>query len=101
MSSQGKSRILSLMRQLIEQTWMDARVGARSLRRDRSFAIVAVLTLAVGIALNATMFSVANAILLRPPPFANPDKLVLINNQPPSSPPGAVSTAEFLDYRRL
>jgi len=56
------------MRQFLEQSWMDARIGARSLLRDRGFTIVAALTLSVGVALNAAMFSVVNAVLLRPPP---------------------------------
>ena len=62
------------MRQFLEQSWMDARIGARSLLRDRVFTIVAALTLSVGVALNAAMFSVVNAVLLRPPVYANPEQ---------------------------
>ena len=89
------------MRQFLEQSWSDARVGARSLMRDRTFAIVATLTLAVGVALNAAMFSVVNAVLLRPPPYANPEQLVVIDNLPPNAQPGFVSPAELFDYRRM
>src|SRR5215216_1437693 len=89
------------MRQFLEQTWMDARIGARSLLRDRGFTIVAALTLSIGVAINAAMFSVVNAVLLRPPPYANPEQLVIIGNQPPNAQISFVSPAEFFDYRRL
>jgi putative ABC transport system permease protein len=89
------------MRQFLEQSWMDARVGARSLLRDRSFTIVAALTLSIGIALNAAMFSVVSAVLLRPPPYVNPDQIVVIDNRPPNAQITLVSPAEFFDYRRL
>ncbi len=89
------------MRQFLEQSWLDARIGARSLLRDRGFTIVAALTLSVGVALNAAMFSVVNAVLLRPPAYANPEQLVVIDNLPPNAQPGFVSPAEFFDYRRM
>ncbi len=80
---------------------MDARIGARSLLRDRVFTIVAALTLSVGGALNAAMFSVVNAVLLRPPVYANPEQLVVIDNRPPNAQITFVSPAEFFDYRRM
>ena len=80
---------------------MDARIGARSLLRDRAFTLVAALTLSVGVALNAAMFSVVNAVLLRPPPYADPEQLVVINNRPPNAQIMFVSPAEFFDYRRM
>ena len=80
---------------------MDARIGARSLLRDRVFTIVAALTLSVGVALNAAMFSVVNAVLLRPPVYANPEQLVVIDNRPPNAQITFVSPAEFFDYRRM
>src|SRR5215218_3375838 len=89
------------MRQFLEQSWTDARIGARSLLRDRGFTIVAALTLSIVVALNAAMFSVVNAVLLRPPPYANPDQLVVSDNQPPNAQITFVSPAEFFDYRRM
>ena len=80
---------------------MDARIGARSLLRDRVFTIVAALTLSIGVALNAAMFSVVNAVLLRPPVYANPEQLVVIDNRPPNAQITFVSPAEFFDYRRM
>ncbi len=56
----------------------DLRYTFRTLRRDRGFAVVAVLILALGIGANVVVFSVVNTILLRPLPFRDPDKLLWI-----------------------
>jgi hypothetical protein len=63
---------------VLEGAWQDARYGTRALRRNGVFTAVAVLTLALGIAANAAMFSVVNTILLRPLPYEDPDRLMLI-----------------------
>jgi hypothetical protein len=54
----------------------DLRFAARTLRRERVFTAAAVGMLALGIGVNSAMFALADAILLRPLPFANPDRLV-------------------------
>jgi putative ABC transport system permease protein len=57
----------------------DLRVGARQLARQSTFAIIAIVTLALGIGAATTCFSVLNAVALRPIPFTDPDRLVAID----------------------
>ena len=66
------------MRDAMEQWGRDFRHAARSLRRTPGFAAVTIVTLGLAIGANAAIFSVVDAVLIRPLPYAHADRLVLL-----------------------
>lgn len=78
----------------------DVRYALRQLRKNPGFATVAVLTLALGIGANTAIFSVIDAVVLRPLPFHNPNRLVAVKTTEPGRHDDiGVSYPEFLDWR--
>jgi putative ABC transport system permease protein len=79
--------------------FQDLRFGARTLLRNPGFAAIAVLTLALGVGANAAIFSVVNAVLLRPLPWSDPDHVVMIWSHWNAYDKTWVADGEINDYR--
>ena len=77
----------------------DLRFGLRLLRKNPGFTAVALFTLALSIGANAAIFDVVNAVLLKPLPYNEPDRIVRVFESHPRFPKFPISPANFLDYR--
>ena len=81
---------------LLETTAQDVKYGWRMLRKNPGFTLAAIVALALGIGANTAIFSVVNAVLLRPLPYGNPDQLAVVlhgGNSP-------VAPANYLDWKK-
>src|SRR3984885_7799622 len=84
----------------METLLQDLKYAVRMLAKNRSFTIVAVLTLALGIGANTALFSVANGVLLNPLPFPAPNQLVALYAKRVSFERASISYPNFLDWQR-
>src|SRR5437773_5103850 len=84
---------------VLETCWQDLRFSGRMLRKSLEFTSVAVLVVALGIGANAAMFSVVNAVLLRPLSFNDPDRIVTLSSLwKQDGSHGPVSAPDFRDW---
>ncbi|MDQ3746971.1 MAG: ABC transporter permease, partial [Acidobacteriota bacterium] len=87
---------------LMETFLQDIRYGARVLAKHKGFTLVAVMTLALGIGATTAIFSVVNAVLLKPLPFKDPERVVMVWLKGAEAAGGdrvPLSMADFLDWR--
>ena len=86
----------------VEQLWQDIRFGLRTLARNPGFTAVATITLALGIGANTAIFSVVYAVLIRPLPFKEPGRLVMLwqTSAKQGESRVVVSAANFADWKQ-
>jgi putative ABC transport system permease protein len=93
------NRQLKMGDDFMHTLWQDIRFAVRMLLKNWSVTAIVVVVLALGIGANAAIFSAVNAALLRPLPYADPDKLVRLSEDSPNVPQMSISYPNLLDWR--
>ena len=83
----------------IEALWSDLAYAIRTLRKNPGFAAAAVVTLALGIGANTAIFSICNAVLLKPLPYSDPARIVMLWERGGNGALMTVAPANFIDWR--
>ncbi|HEU4931499.1 MAG TPA: ABC transporter permease [Pyrinomonadaceae bacterium] len=87
---------------ILETLWQDSRYAVRMLRKHPGFALTVIITLALGIGANTTIFSVVNAVVMEPLPYKEPDRLIRIweSNAGQGRTESSVSVPNFQDWQK-
>ncbi|MGH9770718.1 MAG: ADOP family duplicated permease, partial [Candidatus Acidiferrales bacterium] len=85
----------------LESIRQDVYYGLRGLAKSKSFAAVAILTLALGIGADTAIFSVVNGVLLNPLPYPHADRIISLFDEYPQFKTGSISYPNFLDWQRM
>lgn len=84
----------------LEQIFKDIRIGIRTLARTPGFAIVSILVIAIGIGSNISLFTIVRSVLLKPLPFKDPDRLVMLYGRSGEDKYNIVAAGDFYDWQQ-
>ena len=82
------------------ELFQDLKFGWRTLAKSRGFTFVALATLAIGIGANTAIFSFVNGVMLKPLPYAEPERIVRVLEKPPGGDHNGISTLNYLDWAK-